>query len=234
MQTDSAGAVFKVLSTDSLIYGPINLATLIQWVRERRVHRDSWVYWELENKWVAAGLMDSLRLEFKALSASPLAAPDSDSSAVTVDELRQFERFSPYSNEELELLISFSEVVEMEKGDVIIKKDDLSDALFIVLSGKVRARIKVSGYETTLGTMHPGELFGEVAMLSQTARSADVVAEEPSRLLRVTSDTFQQLMSDHPPLAARLLYNIARLLASRLAERNVNLQKDLAASFVWR
>ena len=236
MHTDSTHAVFKVLSSDNLIYGPIDLQTLAQWVRERRVHRDSWVHWEKPNKWVAAGSMDALQPEFESLTtASEGGKPaTSASTSVTVDELRQFERFAPYSNEELELLISLCEVVVTEKGDLIIMKGDLSDSLFIVLSGQVRARIKVSGYETSLGLMNPGELFGEVAMLSQTARSADVVAESTARLLRVTSENFQQLMTDHPPLAAKMLYNMSRLLASRLAERNVDLQKDLAASFVWR
>jgi CRP-like cAMP-binding protein len=71
-------------------------------------------------------------------------------------------------------------------------------------------------------------------MLSQTARSADVVAETPTRLLRLTSERFQELMAEYPPLAARLLYNMSRLLATRLSERNQQLQQDLASSFVWR
>jgi sulfate permease, SulP family len=82
--------------------------------------------------------------------------------------------------------------------------------------------------------MEPGELFGEVAMLSQTARSADVVAEAPTRLLRLSSERFQELMADHSRLAARFLFNIARLLATRMSQRNDALQKDLASSFVWR
>jgi SulP family sulfate permease len=82
--------------------------------------------------------------------------------------------------------------------------------------------------------MEPGELFGEVAMLSQTPRSADVIAEGPTRLLQLTSEHFQELMRDHPALGAKILYNISRLLATRLAERNTQLQKDLGSSFAWR
>ena len=82
--------------------------------------------------------------------------------------------------------------------------------------------------------MHPGELFGEVAMLSQTPRSADVVAEVPTRLLRLTSERFQELISEHCQLAAKMLFKISRLLATRISQRNDDLQKDLASSFVWR
>jgi CRP-like cAMP-binding protein len=236
MQADSADAVFKVLSSDNLIYGPINLTTLIQWVREKRVQRESWVHWETANDWVAAGSIDNLQPEFDALAGIPEAArsADVDSPAITLHELRGFERFAPYSSEELSLLLTFCEPVMAAKGDLIIKKGDLSDAMFLVVSGQVRARLRVGGHDTSLGTMEPGELFGEVAMLSQTARSADVVAEVPTRLLRLTSEGFQELMSEHPKLAARMLYNISRLLATRLSQRNQELQKDLASSFVWR
>jgi CRP-like cAMP-binding protein len=235
MQATSADAVFKVLSSDNLIYGPIDLATLVQWVRERRVQRESWVHLETENNWVAAGSINALQPEFDALAEVPKPAPSAAASpAITLEELRGFERFAPYSNEDLTLLLTFSELVAAEKGDLIIKKGDLSNSMFLVLSGQVRARLRVGGHDTSLGTMEPGELFGEVAMLSQTARSADVVAEAPTRLLRLTSERFQEMMSDHSRLAARMLYNMSRLLATRMSQRNDQLQKDLASSFIWR
>jgi CRP-like cAMP-binding protein len=236
MQETSSDAVFKVLSSDNLIYGPIDLATLVQWVRERRVQRGSWVHLETSNTWVAAESINGLQPEFDALAGTPGAAPATDvaSPVITLDELRGFERFAPYSNEDLALLLPFCELVTAEKGDLIIKKGDMSDAMFLVLSGQVRARIRVGGHDTSLGVMEPGELFGEVAMLSQTARSADVVAEAPTRLLRLTSERFQELMSNHSQLAARILYNIARLLATRMSQRNQQLEKELASDFVWR
>lgn len=236
MSPDSEGCVYKVLSTDNLIYGPIDLATLVQWVRERRVQRESWIHWESANDWVAAGSLEALQPEFESLAdnTQPESAQAVSSEGLTVSELRGFERFAPFSNEELELLVAFSELVTANPGEVIIKEGDMSDSLFLVLSGQVRARIRVGGIDTVLGTMLPGELFGEVAMLSQTARSADVVADQPTRLLRLTSGRVQRLMADQPALAAKILFNIARLLATRISSRNVELHKDLAASFVWR
>ncbi len=236
MQSDSAAAVFKVLSSDNLIYGPIDLATLGQWIRERRVLRETWIHWETANDWVAAGDIEAVKAEFDALAEIAEAAPatEAEQPKITLDELRCFQRFAPYSNEDLTVLLGFSELVTAVKGDVIIRKGDLSDSMFLVLSGQVRARIRVGGHDTSLGIMEPGELFGEVAMLSQTARSADVVAEAPTRLLRLSSERFQELMADHSQLAARFLFNIARLLATRMSQRNDALQKDLASSFVWR
>jgi len=41
-------------------------------------------------------------------------------------------------------------------------------------------------------------------------------------------------MDEHSALAAKILFNMSRLLATRLGQRNADLQKDLATSFVWR
>jgi len=236
MQVDSADSVFKVLSSDNLIYGPIDLATLLQWVQERRVQRESWVFLEGANNWVAAGSIDALKPEFDDLrSISEVVLTGEEALPnVTLDELRAFERLAPYSNEDLALLLTYCELVLAAKDDVIIKKGDVSDSLYLVVSGEVRARIRVGGHDTSLGTMEPGELFGEVAMLSQTARSADVVADSPARLLRLTSANFQELMTNDADLAVRMLFNMSRQLATRLAQRNQELYKDLASSYVWR
>jgi len=236
MQSNPADTAFKVLSSDNLIYGPIDLPTLIQWVQERRVLRETWVFLEAANNWVAAGSIDALKPEFddlKSISHVVLTGEEALPN-VTLDELRGFERLAPYSNEDLALLLTYCELVLADQGDVIIKKGDVSDSLFLVVSGQVRARIRVGGHDTSLGTMEPGEVFGEVAMLSQTARSADVVADSPARMLRLTSANFQELMTNHADLAVRMLFNMSRQLATRLAQRNQELYKDLTSSFVWR
>jgi hypothetical protein len=228
--------VFRVLSSDNLIYGPIDAATLVQWVKERRIEGDTWILLEPANEWVGAGTIDFLTPHFNVAETGAQSVPIKmrDSAEVTVAELRGFERFQPYSNQELEIFVGFCDVVEAGKGDLIIKKGDLSDAMFLVLSGQVQARLRVGGHDNPLGTMQPGEIFGEVAMLSQTARTADVLAEVPSRLLRLSSDGFREMMINHSALAAKILFNMSRLLATRLSQRNADLQKDLAASFVWR
>jgi Cyclic nucleotide-binding domain len=226
---------FKVLSSDNLIYGPIDAATLVQWVKERRIERDTWILLEPQNEWAGAGTLDFLVPDFNLVATGQHShIQPRNSAGVTVAELRGFERFQPYSNQELEVLVDFCDVVEAAKGDLIIKKGDMSDAMFLVLSGSVQARLRVGGHDNPLGTMQPGEIFGEVAMLSQTARTADVLADVPSRLLRLTSDGFREMMANHSALAAKILFNMSRLLATRLGQRNADLQKDLAASFVWR
>jgi CRP-like cAMP-binding protein len=236
MAPDTSDPVFKVWSSDDLIYGPVDLATLVQWVQERRVLRDTWVHSQAANDWVAAGDMEELRSHFEAQDSQPQVdeAATAPEARASVEDLRSFERFAPYSYDELKRFLDYCDLVTAQKGELIIKKGDLSDAMFLVLSGEVRARLKVGGHDNSLGKIGAGELFGEVAMLSRTARSADVVGEAPTRLLRLSSEAFQRLIEEDSALAARILFNISHSLATRLAERNIDLQKDLSSAFVWR
>ena len=234
MQAAIADAAYKVLASDNLIYGPVDGPTLVQWVRERRVQPESWVFVEAANDWVAAGTLELLKPEFQSLPTLTATPQTADSLAVKVTDLRKFERFAFYTDDEIAFLISLCDTVVAAKGELIIKKGEMSNCLFLMISGEARARIKVGNQDTSLGKMVSGELFGEVAMLSQTARSADVVAEVPTRLLRLSSDRLQELLSSNSPLAAKMFYNISRLLATRLSQRTVELQQDVSASFLWR
>ena len=69
----------------------------------------------------------------------------------------------------------------------VANKGDHGDALFMVLEGEVRARVMIDGQETTLATMGVGECFGELAIVDQGPRSADVTgqsAERPDQSVR--------------------------------------------------
>jgi len=60
MAPDSSDAVFKVWSSDDLIYGPVDLPTIIQWLQERRILSDTWIHSESANDWVPAGQMEEI------------------------------------------------------------------------------------------------------------------------------------------------------------------------------
>ena len=51
MKRNYAEELYKVWAHDNQVYGPIDLALLIQWVEESRVFRDSWVHLQSRNEW---------------------------------------------------------------------------------------------------------------------------------------------------------------------------------------
>jgi CRP-like cAMP-binding protein len=66
----------------------------------------------------------------------------------------------------------------------------------------------------------PGEVFGEMALLDESTRSADALAHERCRLLVISKDSFDDLLFLHKDLAYEVLWSSVRMLTSRLRETN--------------
>ena len=97
---------------------------------------------------------------------------------------------------EREALINRARVRDAAAGTAITRTGDASDSAFFVLGGRLVAGVTSSeGTNRTLSTMGPGDLFGEIAALTGSMRTADVVAEEDSTLLEVPSETLRKLMA---------------------------------------
>src|SRR4051812_38743850 len=222
---------YKVWAADNMIYGPIDFATLREWVSEDRVLSDTWIHSERANAWYHAKEIDALRSHLHA--GLPTAQPV-HGGVIHAEELRQFSVFAGMSNELLEQFIGFAELCEARPDDVILKKGDPGDAIFFILSGKVRVRLIIGREDKTLNKIPAGQFFGEMAMFTQAPRSADVVAVDASRLMRVSNQAFLQLIKEVPSLAASFLFTMASIMAHRISETNSNFQKQVAGDFVWR
>lgn len=95
------------------------------------------------------------------------------------------------------------------------------DKLYIILEGKVRISREVGGMgEEALAVLGPGEVFGEMALLDESPRSADAKAHERCRLLVITKDAFDDLLFLHKALAYEVLWSCVRMLSARLRETN--------------
>jgi MFS transporter, DHA3 family, macrolide efflux protein len=102
-------------------------------------------------------------------------------------------------------------VSRAEPGTAIVKVGDAGDAAFFILGGKAIAGIPAEeGRFRALSSMGPGDFFGEIAAMTGSARTANVVAEESTELLQVPAATLKSLM-DVPAMEA--------LITSKLTER---------------
>jgi serine/threonine-protein kinase len=76
--------------------------------------------------------------------------------------------------------------------ETILREGDPGDAAFMIVSGSCRVFRNVDGREETLGTMGPGEVFGEMAILLDEPRAASVEAVEPVTVLVLDKATFTE------------------------------------------
>lgn len=222
---------YKVWAGDNLMYGPIALPTLIQWVQEGRVLPDTWVHTEASNSWTRAKEFTVLRECFREVTDT-VYVPRFE--AVRPQELRNFPVFSAFSDNDLEEFFHFTKVQEASPEQLLIKKDAPCDAAYLLVSGEVRVRLMIGLEEVTLARIGPGEFFGELGMFTQSRRTADVVAQTETRLLRVSAQAFQLMIRQIPRLAAPLLFAMAQCMAHRIADDNKKLQREVASAFLWR
>lgn len=90
-----------------------------------------------------------------------------------------------------------AQVVEAKSGTTILLHGESSDSAYFILSGRTVAGISSGegGYRS-LSSMSAGDFFGEIGALTGSARTADVVASEDTRLLKVPARTLRALMTN--------------------------------------
>ncbi len=128
--------------------------------------------------------------------------------------LRAVSIFADLDATALPALERLAEPREYPDGSVIVSQDDPGDALFVLVSGKVKVVLYGdSGREIILSIFKtPGDFFGEMSLLDNEPRSATVIADERSRLLVLSRRDFQAHIEGHPRSALRILTELSRRL----------------------
>ena len=128
---------------------------------------------------------------------------------------RLFEGIEPTVLQEIAPELS---VLRLRPGEVIFKEGDPGDSLFLVGEGSVKISKRGRGGEQeTLGFIHSGNFFGEMALLDGEPRSAMATATEATLLGTVNDRTFQHILELAP---SRLHMNFLRSVSERLRDVN--------------
>jgi len=114
--------------------------------------------------------------------------------------------FVGFSSKHLNRLASEADELDLAAGQTIVREGDPGEALFVVLEGQA----KVVRGGKRVGTVIPGDFFGELSALDGGPRTASVIAETPVRLLRLFRHTLKRLMDDEPQVTIKLVEGIAR------------------------
>jgi len=120
--------------------------------------------------------------------------------------LAQVPFFSTLSKKQLERLAEDTDVVSFAPGQPVVQEGMLGETMFVVLSGEA----KVLKGKRRLGSIRPGEAFGEIAVLDGSPRSATVIAETPLTAIRLFRRTLKRLLEAEPQIALKILDGIVR------------------------
>ena len=129
-----------------------------------------------------------------------------------LDMLRQVDLFSVVSEDEMSEIAERLQYAPFARGDVITKQGNVAHWLYIIMFGEVEVRYEPpNAAPQVLSTLHAGQFFGEMALLTGDARSATVVAKTDVECYRLDGKSFQGLLLRRPEIAEA----IARVIGAR-------------------
>ena len=85
--------------------------------------------------------------------------------------------------------------LRLKTGEVLIHEGDDADAVFIVRHGRLRSSVGAGDNSLTIGEVGKGEVVGEMALLTNEARSATVEAIRDTELYELSSASFATLLA---------------------------------------
>lgn len=149
-------------------------------------------------------------------------SPDNSEKPTPLDEalFAKFKYFAGLSREELAALLDLSGTVTYSTGQRILSAGDMGHCMYVILEGSVSVSADHAGHEVDLAILGAGDFFGEVALVDDGPRSANVTAIETCKLLTVTRMTLGVLAGLHPQAAIHILAAVGRSLVARLRRGN--------------
>jgi CRP-like cAMP-binding protein len=92
-----------------------------------------------------------------------------------------------------------------KSGDIIFSEYEIGDTFYLIQSGRVQLVKLVGDIERTLDVLQPSEMFGEMAILENSPRSATAIAMDEVNVLEFNSQNFEILLLGNPQIALKLL-----------------------------
>jgi CRP-like cAMP-binding protein len=231
MDPESEAPAYLIWGVDNVVYGPVDLPTLVNWVQEQRVTAETWLHLRHLKLWQQAGQVPELQMFYQTRPTPPspgATAPEAASITLKPGSLRRVKILAGMSDEQLQKFAGLMEAQHLRQFAEIVREGSPGDAMFLLLDGEVRVRLMIAGKETILATLCSGEFFGEVALFDHGPRSADVIANRDCLLLRIPAGAFQKLIEDAPELAAPFLFAISRTLIARIRADNKRYRDSIA------
>ena len=130
-------------------------------------------------------------------------------SAEVIKLLQKTPLFAQFSEKELDAVLRTAKQRVFDPGSTIVREGDPGGVgFYLITSGQVEVR---KGKKAVL-KLGAGEFFGEMALIDEAPRSADVVALEKTNCLMLTRWDLRGLIATYPDIALKMLTELARRL----------------------
>lgn len=130
--------------------------------------------------------------------------------------------FQNMSKWQIKKIVLLANTKTFNKGDLIIKQGAKERTMYLILDGSVQVEsTRADGRKTVFEELHDGEIFGEIALVDEVERTADIVAlEEDTQVIEIDWKSLERIRRILPHVSSKLFLNISRILGRRLAAMN--------------
>ena len=130
--------------------------------------------------------------------------------------------FQNMSKWQIKKIVLMAHSKTFNKGDLIIKQGTKERTMYLILDGSVQVEsTRADGHKTVFGELHDGEIFGEIALVDEVERTADVVAlKDDTQMIEIDWKSLERIRKILPNVSSKLFLNISRILGKRLAAMN--------------
>ncbi|MGE9297388.1 MAG: efflux RND transporter permease subunit [Puniceicoccales bacterium] len=130
--------------------------------------------------------------------------------------LERSEMFAGLTKWQAKKLILLATLEEREINEYIVREGDVGDSVYVIIDGELEVTKNIDGNRVVLSKLKLGDVFGEVALISDVKRTADVSCTTDTRLLVLNWQQLENLQKYNPFLSSRLFLNLSRILGQRL------------------
>ena len=141
-----------------------------------------------------------------------------------IDFLLDIPIFDKLDTQELNIVSTYMNFVDMEPGEIIFREGDVGDYVCFLAEGSLDVVKKSEkGSYVVLATLSKGRSIGEMAVIDDFPRSATVRARTKGTLVLLTRQGFEVILEQHPGIGVKILKGISRLLSQNLRKTSSRL-----------
>ena len=126
------------------------------------------------------------------------------------EQLARQELLAPLDEDQKNRLLEHARILRFGRGEKVIRQGSEGCSMFVIIHGEVDVVIHANGADTTVATLHSGEAFGEMCLLTGEKRSATVLTKTDCELWEIERTHLQPLIHENTALAERLSELLAR------------------------
>jgi predicted RND superfamily exporter protein len=118
------------------------------------------------------------------------------------------------------IVVLMGELRRFPPGAAIVKAGEQGNDMYVIVDGSADVWVGNDSDRRKVAALRRGDVFGEMALVRQEERSADVIAALPVEALVVDERFLQRIQRRYPRIAARVFLNLTRILSDRLQRMN--------------